>query len=146
MHRTKYLFLYSLVLLTLTACRVKLEPVEILTFKQELEKLFPTAVITKMEPTDHFSKAYHLILQQPLDHDNIEAGTFSQHVYLSHADTDLPTVLVTEGYDAKPSTYELSKIFKGNQVQVEYRFYGKSRPDPIPWEYLKMLITTDFFC
>ena len=31
----------------------------------------------------------------------------------------------------------MSKILKGNQLIVEYRFYGKSRPNPTPWEYLK---------
>ena len=116
---------------------VKLEPIEILTFQQKLAQLFPNAEITKMEATDHFTKAYQLILNQPLDHNNLNVGTFKHYVYLSHADIKKPTVLITEGYNANPTTYELSKIFKGNQVQVEYRFYGKSRPDTIPWQYLK---------
>ena len=74
---------------------------------------------------------------EPLDHKNLTAGTFKHYMYLSHVDVSKPTVFITEGYNAIPRTYELSKIFKGNQVQVEYRFYGKSRPDIIPWQYLK---------
>jgi len=134
----KSLVLVVVLSFSILSCRVvKLEPVGILTFQQKLAQLFPTAEITKMEAKDHFSKAFQLILNQPLDHNNLEAGTFRHYVYLSHSDIKKPMVLITEGYNANPSTYELSKIFKGNQVQVEYRFYGKSRPDSIPWEYLK---------
>ena len=127
-------FTFSLVVVS---CKVvHLEPVEILTFQQKLEKLFPNAEVSKMETEEYFTKAYQLVLNQPLDHQNPNAGTFKQYVYLSHIDEDSPTVLVTEGYNATPKTYELSKIVRGNQVQVEYRFYGKSRPDSIPWNYL----------
>ena len=133
----KTLLLFVALSVSVVSCRtIKLEPVEILTFQQQLEKLFPDTEITKMEAKDHYSKAYQLVLNQPLDHNNPEAGTFKHYVYISHIDEDAPVVLVTEGYNARPRTYEMSKILKGNQVQVEYRFYGKSRPDIIPWEYL----------
>lgn len=136
MNTLKKLFFVVAIGLTVVACRVKLEPVEILSFKQELEQLFPEAVITKIEAKDHFERAYQLVLKQPLDHKNPSAGHFEHYVYLSHVDEEMPVVLITEGYNAYPRTYELSKIFKGNQVQVEYRFYGKSRPETISWEYL----------
>ncbi|MBK5209941.1 MAG: hypothetical protein JJE44_10655 [Flavobacteriaceae bacterium] len=133
----KSLLLFVAISFSLVGCRVQLDPVEILTFEQKLEKLFPYAEITEMEAKDHFTKAYQIILEEPLDHKNYAAGTFKHYVYLSHVDKSKPTVLITEGYNANPSTYELSKILKGNQVQVEYRFYGKSRPDSIQWQYLK---------
>jgi len=133
----KSLVFFVIIGFSVAGCRtVKLDPVELLTFQQRLEKVFPDAEITKMEVEDHFTKAFQLVLNQPLDHKNPEAGTFKQYVYLSHVNDELPVVLVTEGYNANPRTYELTKIFKGNQVQVEYRFYGKSRPDSIPWKYL----------
>lgn len=133
----KSLFLFITLGISIVSCRtVKLDPVELLTFQQRLEEVFPDAEITKMEVEDHFTKAFQLVLNQPLDHKNPETGTFKQYVYLSHVNDQLPVVLVTEGYNAIPKTYELSKILKGNQVQVEYRFYGKSRPDSIPWQYL----------
>lgn len=137
MKKIKSLFLLIVISTIIVGCRVRLEPVEILTFQQKIEKLFPNAEVTKMELTDHFTKAYQIVLDQPLDHKNIAAGTFKHYMYLSHVDESKPTVFITEGYNATPRTYELSKIFKGNQVQVEYRFYGKSRPDTIPWQYLK---------
>ncbi len=133
----KPLIFFVVVSLSIISCRVKLEPIEILSFEQKLERLFPNAEITKMQVNDHFKKAFQIVLNQPLDHNNPSAGTFKHYVYLSHIDVNKPMVLITEGYNANPSTYELSKIFKGNQVQVEYRFYGKSRPDLIPWQYLK---------
>lgn len=134
----KSLILFIVISFSTVSCRVvQLEPVEILTFQQKLEQLFPSAEITKMEAKDHFTKAFQIILEEPLDHSNPDAGSFRHYVYLSHVDEAKPTVLITEGYNAHPRTYELSKIFKGNQVQVEYRFYGKSRPDSIQWKYLK---------
>ncbi|MEX1384237.1 S28 family serine protease [Lutibacter sp.] len=137
MKNIKSLFLFIALSTIIVSCRVRLEPVEILTFQQKIEKLFPNAEVTKMELTDHFTKAYQIVLEQPLDHKNLAAGTFRHYFYLSHVDESKPTIFITEGYNATPRTYELSKIFKGNQVQVEYRFYGKSRPDSIPWQYLK---------
>lgn len=104
---------------------------------ERLQTLFPAATISKMEAEDHYQQAYQIVQRSPLDHNNPEAGYFDHYVYLSHTDLQQPVVLVTEGYDAKPRTYELSKLIRANQVQVEYRFYGKSRPEPIPWEYLK---------
>jgi len=134
----KSLILFIVLSFSVAGCRtVYLEPVEILSFEQKLSALFPEAEISQIEVNDHFKKSFQLILEQPLDHNNPEAGTFKHYVYLSHTSVNKPTVLVTEGYNAYPRTYELSKILKGNQVQVEYRFYGKSRPNPIPWEYLK---------
>jgi len=134
----KSFILFFIVSFSIIGCRVvKLEPIEILTFQQKLENIFPDAEITKIEAKDHFTKAFQLIINEPLDHNDKSKGTFKHYVYLSHINVNKPTVLVTEGYSAYPRTYELSKILKGNQVQVEYRFYGKSRPDTIPWKYLK---------
>ena len=105
-------------------------------FKEQLHALFPKAEISNIRIADHFNEAYQLILKQPLDHDNPKTGTFDHYIYVSHSDYESPTVLITEGYNAKPKTYELSRILESNQVMVEYRFYGKSRPDSIPWKYL----------
>lgn len=128
--------LFIVLVISTVACRVQLEPVAIQTFEQKLSALFPNAEISIMDLEDHFSKRFQIVLDQPLDHGNAAAGTFKHYIYLSHADVEMPMVFITEGYNANPKTYELSKIFKGNQVQVEYRFYGKSRPDSIPWQYL----------
>ncbi len=133
----KSLIFFIAISFSFISCRVNLAPIEILTTQQKLAQLFPNAKITKMEAKDHFTSAFQLVLNEPLDHNNKSAESFKHYIYISHSSFKKPTVLITEGYNAIPKTYELTKILKGNQVQVEYRFYGKSRPDSIPWQYLK---------
>jgi len=132
----RFLFFISFSLL-IVSCHDGKSELEGLTFKEQLEVLFPKAIIDSVKVADHFTGAFELILQQPLDHKNISAGTFDHHIYVSHSDYNNPTVLITEGYNARHQTYELTRLLKANQVMVEYRFYGRSRPDSIQWKYLK---------
>ncbi len=143
MKQTKYLFIFLLTILSATSCKDSKhasketdQTVTEVSFLQKIKELFPTAEITALEKSDHFAEVYQMILKEPLDHSNPAAGSFDHYVYLSHVDYNKPTVIVTEGYSAKQRTNELSKILKSNQVIVEYRFYGKSRPEPMPWKYL----------
>ncbi|TXD53288.1 S28 family serine protease [Polaribacter sp. IC063] len=136
MKTLKKIILLLFVNVAMVSCSTAKSEVEGLTFKEHLEVLFPKAKINSIKIADHFTEAFELILQQPLDHKNLKAGTFDHHIYVSHSDYNNPTVLVTEGYNARRKTYELSTLLKANQIQVEYRFYGKSRPDSIPWKYL----------
>lgn len=132
----KYIVLFILGI-SLVSCKTSKDTLANLTFKEKLQVLFPTSEISPIDVTDHFKESYQVILNQPLDHNNPEAGTFKHYMYVSHFKNDAPTVLITEGYNARPRTYELSTLLDANQVMVEYRFYGKSRPNPIPWKYLK---------
>ena len=124
------------VTVTICSCKESRSTLEGLAFKEQMAVLFPEAEISDLKVTDHFTEAYQLVLKQPLDHNDPEAGTFDHYIYVSHKDYDAPTVLITEGYNANYQTYELTKLLGSNQVMVEYRFYGKSRPDSIPWQYL----------
>lgn len=103
---------------------------------EQLAQLFPNATITALEKTHHFKACYQLVLQQQVDHFGKNNTRFDQYIYLSHVDVSKPLVIVTEGYSARQTTYELTQLLESNQVIVEYRFYGKSRPDSIPWDYL----------
>jgi hypothetical protein len=132
----KYVYLFVLSAFIIS-CSNKESSLEGLTFKKQLQELFPKAKIDSIKVNDHFVGAFQLVLKQPLDHKKPNEGTFDHYIYVSHADYSNPTVLITEGYNARHQTYELSKVLKANQVMVEYRFYGKSRPDLIPWKYLK---------
>jgi hypothetical protein len=103
----------------------------------ELQKI-PGLVAQEMEPeTPFFQKKYAIKLIQPLDHENPEAGFFQQRMFLSHADFDRPMALITEGYAAgKNDVQELAEILEANELQVEYRYFGESKPDKIDWNLL----------
>lgn len=129
------LFLFVLVTSCKTASNIE-QPIDKLVV-EKLQDVFPDAEITEISNLDGFKVTYQIVLNEPLDHSDPSKGTFKHYIYLSHNDFKLPTVIETEGYQAYVRTKEMSKILKGNQVIVEYRFYGKSRPNPTPWEYLK---------
>ena len=136
MKKLALLFGVCLLLVISNSCKTESSQLEGLSFKEQLVVLFPNAIIDSLVAKDHFTKRYELTIQQPLDHSNPEEGTFEHHIFISHAGYEQPNLLITTGYAARNNTYELSKAFKMNQVLVEYRFYGKSRPDSIPWKYL----------
>ncbi|MCB9230574.1 MAG: hypothetical protein H6581_02875 [Bacteroidia bacterium] len=85
--------------------------------------------------------AYELKIKQPIDHKAPEKGWFYQRAFLTHAGFDRPTVIVTEGYDRSTNRpYELSNLLKANQIDVEHRYFGISRPDSahFDWQYLTL--------
>ena len=103
---------------------------------QKLTVLFPKAEIKSIDNLEGYSKSFQIILDQPLDHKHPKKGTFKHYIYLSHIDFNSPMVIETHGYNTGNIQSEVSKLLHANQVAVEYRFYGKSRPNLIPWEYL----------
>lgn len=104
--------------------------------KKKLIELFPNAEISEIKNLEGYTESYQLILNEPLDHKHPKKGTFKHYIYLSHSDFNSPMVIETHGYNTGNIKSEVSKLLNANQVAVEYRFYGKSRPNPIPWEYL----------
>lgn len=88
-----------------------------------------------------FSEKYVIKVQQNVDGDTSEKGTFGQRVVIGFVGYDKPTVLVTEGYYAdyafNPNyTEELCQLFKANLVFCEYRYFGESTPVPTNWDYM----------
>ena len=47
---------------------------------------------------DNFKEVVVLSVRQPLDHFNLEKGSFNQKVIISHRGFENVTVMVTEGY------------------------------------------------
>ena len=79
---------------------------------------------------DGYVVAYTLFIEQPIDHLDPSSGTFKQKVFLSHLDKDSSMVLVTEGYNRGVNRmYELSSLIGANQLDIEHRFYGDSKPN-----------------
>ncbi len=99
----------------------------------------PDVIFKAIETPNDYQAAYELRVKQPLDHNNPSKGYFYQRVFLSHVGYDHPTVIVTEGYD-RPNNriYELSRFLDANQVQVEHRFFGESKPENYDWQYLTL--------
>jgi len=79
---------------------------------------------------------YDLMIRQPLDHQHPEKGTFNQWVQLRHKGFKKPMVIETHGYQLSKGRNEVEKILDANNIGVEYRFFGKSVPDSLQWEYL----------
>jgi len=97
----------------------------------------PADSVTYRKPSEPFSEEYQVMLRQPLDHSVDSSAVFSQRIFVSFVDSAAPVVLVTEGYACGHNYLrELSELLGANQIRVEYRFYGESRPDSIPWDFL----------
>ena len=96
----------------------------------------------RLDPTrkpKEFRYAWLVRFPQPLDHFGKNSGTFLQRVYVSLRDTLAPTVVVTEGYGARRNyTSEPARLLRANQVIVEHRYFGESRPDSLDWRYLNV--------
>ncbi|MEP7195491.1 MAG: S28 family serine protease [Saprospiraceae bacterium] len=104
--------------------------------KEKLKKEFPGIVIMEKTSTKDFQFSLELNIQQFLDHNNPQLGSFPQTIYLYHKGFKKPNVLVTEGYNIGDRIYEASQILNANQFSIEYRFHGNSTPKNIPWNLL----------
>ncbi|MFF3646879.1 S28 family serine protease [Streptomyces sp. NPDC002564] len=87
----------------------------------------PGMTVTKVEEVQGHP-LYSLAYRQPVDHDDPGAGTFTQRLTLWHKATDRPTVLFTSGYALTSDTHPLTGILDANQISVEHRYFGASRP------------------
>ena len=88
-----------------------------------------------------FRETVEIFVRQPVDHQDSSAGTFLQRVFISEKTKTSPVVMVTEGYAAdyaRSPRYlnELCPLLNASQVVVEHRYFGKSWPDSLRWEYL----------
>jgi hypothetical protein len=107
--------------------------------KQKLESaLFnlPNVSFTDVSKAGDPYLTYDLMVKQPIDHQHPEKGYFSQWVQLRHRGFDRPVVMETHGYTMTKGRNEVEKILDANNIGVEYRFFGKSVPDSLQYEYL----------
>lgn len=97
----------------------------------------PDVIFTKIETPEGYESAYKLMIRQPLDHTNPDAGSFYQKVYYSHIAYDRPTAIITNGYNKdRNSITEVASLTKSNQLNVEHRYFGESMPDTLDYSYL----------
>ena len=83
-------------------------------------------------------KFYVLRFTQPVDHADPDGPTFEQRVSLLHRDLEAPMVALTSGYwdYYGDNLYELTTLLAANQISIEHRYFGESRPDPADWSKL----------
>lgn len=76
-----------------------------------------------------------IAFRQPADHRHPGRGSFLQRLTLTHRDLDRPTVLFTSGYQTPlyPGLSEPAQIIDGNELSLEHRFFGPSRPKNPDW-------------
>ncbi|HSK05205.1 MAG TPA: S28 family serine protease [Kofleriaceae bacterium] len=81
---------------------------------------------------------YVLRFTQPVDHASPGGPTFQQRVSLLHRDLDAPMIALTSGYwdYYGDNLYELTELLAANQISIEHRYFGESRPDPADWAHL----------
>ena len=107
-----------------------------------LGKISAISGYEKIEKADTTRSYYLMKFTQLIDPNNAEVGTFEQRVMLGHRGFDRPTVIVTEGYGgdyafgSKRYMEELTRILDANILFVEYRFFSKSKPENLNWDYM----------
>lgn len=122
----------ALILILWTTCEVN---AQILTIEDQLKNL-SDITFKKVKSS---KSTYELKIKQPLDHSNPEKGFFHQKVYLTHTDFTHPTVIVTQGYQLRKNReQEVTKLLNANQINVEHRFFGESKPDSLDYSFLNL--------
>ena len=129
---------FVLFIIIMTAC---FQPGFSQNLEERIRHLPGIISIEKIGNNLFFEETLVIMIKQPLDHQHPEYGSFPQRIILSHLDYDEPVVLITEGYNADSeavSRYlnELCPMLNANQLFVEHRYFGKSRPDSMIWKFL----------
>jgi hypothetical protein len=116
--------------------RPRLTPDELLAKLRDLPGVTVDEESTE-QPDLHY---YILHFTQPLDHDRPDRETFQQRVGLLHRNEQdpVPMIVHTSGYDDyyKDTPVELTRLLAANQVSIEHRFFGESRPADPDWSKL----------
>ncbi|WP_405408362.1 S28 family serine protease [Streptomyces decoyicus] len=100
----------------------------------------PGMRVVKENPAPAGHRSFALAYRQPVDHRHPGKGSFEQRLSLLHRSTVRPMVLYTNGYDLNYQTpgfrAEPTRILEGNQLSVEQRYFGTSRPSTADWSKL----------
>ena len=130
----------AVLLLALVACGDNLAPpidapVDFLTRLRALPGVASASEVPTATAGYHYYVAH---VTQPVDHADPGGPTFLQEVSLLHRDEAAPLFVYTTGYHDYELDYadELAQFLAGNQLSIEHRFFGTSRPDPVDWTKL----------
>lgn len=122
-------------LLTILFC-ASLAAAHAQSFVERLTAL-PGVAVKTIRPDSGFTQAFEIYFTQPVDHNKPKGRQFRQRIILSHKDTSRPVVLITEGYQFYSNPVrELSLLLDANEIRVEHRYFGQSKPDSLDWSCL----------
>jgi len=94
--------------------------------------------------TKVYREAYEAMFEQPLDHRNPAGEKFRQRFFVAHAGFERPVLMETSGYAAfRPMGGELQRMLAGSVVTVEHRFFGRSVPAELKWQFLNIRQSAD---
>ncbi len=98
----------------------------------------PGLTVVGERPTEEGYRFFDLTFTQPADHHQPDGATFEQRLTLLHKDFARPNVMYTSGYyvPEQPHRAEPTQLVAGNQLNMEYRFFEPSRPEPADWTTL----------
>lgn len=110
------------------------------TAEEALAQISNIDSLQKIEADTLFAETWELWFSIPVDHNNPDGAHFPLRVTYSHNDFSKPMVVAIEGYKIyTPQATEPAKLLNANQINIEHRFFEKSRPkDSIPWAYLNI--------
>lgn len=81
--------------------------------------------------------SFVLDYEQLVDPKDPRGPTFPQRFEIKHAGFDKPLVLGSSGYSGSRPRSEITSYISANQLQIEHRFFGSSKPKDEPfWEHL----------
>lgn len=97
--------------------------------------------VEQLESVDFFQTKYKVMVEQPVDHKNLQSGTFLQRVIIADKGLEQPVIFITEGYNgeyAENPNYinELCPMLDASQICMDHRYFGESWPEPLDWDYL----------
>jgi PS-10 peptidase S37 len=101
-----------------------------------LHSLSGVNIISKEVNYKPYRLEYQLSVRQPIDHGDTSRGYFYQQVHLVHKGFDKAMVMETEGYNGRNDGNELERILHCNDLNIEFRYFNKSKPDSLQWQYL----------
>ncbi|WP_188113417.1 S28 family serine protease [Nocardioides humilatus] len=83
------------------------------------------------------TRFFRIWFRLPVDHDHPDGRHFRLRGTLLHRGTDRPLVLATSGYGLRSwqgtGPNEVTQLVRGNQLDLEHRFFRPSRPDRPRW-------------
>lgn len=133
-------FLYSLIIVvSIAGCNTTATVVSSVE-KSTFEKLATIPNVVKIEKrvsVSHFDANFEVWFEQPIDHNNLDKGTFRQRVLLGFESSEKPVFVELLGYGISSETAgELANHYQANQLTIEHRYFNNSRPSEIDWNTL----------